>query len=165
MKKWFSAAFAAAVLLTGCSATPASGQNQNEPAADQEDQKKTQEPEPADEKNTSQKTDSSSQKDSSTSDKPDETVVLSVDEILQDPESCTGRQILVKGETPQTVLKEDAQGNPISLLYQEGKAGDTDHAIRFIVPKDAPGTSVIEVSGTLNQDEDGYILEDTALVQ
>ena len=141
MKKWFSAAFAAAVLLTGCSATPASGQNQNEPAADQEDQKKTQEPE------------------------PDETVVLSVDEILQDPESCTGRQILVKGETPQTVLKEDAQGNPISLLYQEGKAGDTDHAIRFIVPKDAPGTSVIEVSGTLNQDEDGYILEDTALVQ
>lgn len=159
MKKWLSAAFAAAVLLTGCSA--ASDEGHQEPTADhkeQEDQKDQ-------DTQKDEKTSNSEKTSGSETDKVDKQAILTVDEVLESPDSFIGKQITVRGETPQTIIEEDADGNGISLLYQEGSAGDTDHAIRFIVPKDAPGASVIEVSGTLNQGSDGYILEETTLAQ
>lgn len=159
MKKWLSAAFAAAILVTGCSA--ASDEGHQEPTADQKEQ------EDQKDQNTEkdQKTSDTDKTSGSETDKADEPEILTVDEVLESPNSFIGKQITVRGETPQTIIEEDADGNGVSLLYQEGNSGDTDHAIRFIVPKDAPGTSVIEVTGTLNQDSDGYILQETALAQ
>ncbi len=163
MKKWFSAAFAAAVFLTGCSAAPAADSPKEEETT-KDNQKEDKETPVKDESSRSDKTESSS----STSDNNNNTAdsdsqVLSVDEVLENPDEWLNETIVVRGMTPQAVSETNAEGQGISFLYQEGQAGDTDHAIRFIVPEDAPGTSVIEVSGTLHQDADGYILENTSL--